>query len=128
MLTRSAAVTGIAVLVWLQVAVHGAAGVSVALPRACPSRAGPGKMVVVAAPAPHSPYYSWEECEYAHTLPLIDFLLLPCLDTYMMWMRPSCMRLHGVLYTKAFHGLITDAMGQRPGRLSPIKLHHRLQM
>jgi hypothetical protein len=61
MLPHLAAATGIAVLVWLQVAVHGAAGVSVALPRACPSRAGPGTMVVVAAP---TPYYSWEACEY----------------------------------------------------------------
>lgn len=63
MLTRLAAAAGIAVLVWMQVAVHGAAGVSVTIPRACPSPAGPGKMMVVAAP---TPYYSWEACEYVH--------------------------------------------------------------
>ena len=50
-----------AVLVWLQIAVQ-ATGTPVRTP--CPhatgtQRAGPDKMVVVAAPAP---YFTWEEC------------------------------------------------------------------
>ena len=49
-------------------------------------------MVVVAAPTPHSPYYSWEECKYTYTLQLINFLLLRYLDTYM-----DAAGLHGVI-------------------------------
>ena len=57
----SAGATTIAVLLWSQIAVHIAVGASAAIPRMCPSRAGPSNMVVVAAP---TPYYSWVECKY----------------------------------------------------------------
>ena len=71
----SAAAVTIAVLVWLQAAVHSAAGVS-----ACQSQAGPGKMVVVAAP---TPYYSWEECK--KTYAAID----PCAFNFFLGRRDA---------------------------------------
>ena len=67
----SAAAAAVLLCAWLQVATtRSSSGATTANvnrhPAPCPTRAGPGKMVVVLGD--EGPYYSWEQCAYNHML------------------------------------------------------------